>query len=142
MEQESKNGNTQQIDKVLVVDDDDNWCFLTKIVLEDSGVGNQILTAHNGEEALNELQKILAQGEKLPELIILDLKMPVMDGFEFLDEFTKLTLWNLNQTKVFISSSSCLSKDKQRAETYPISGFVTKPLTEENLRVILGEEEQ
>lgn len=126
-----------QIDKVLVVDDDDNWCFVTKILLEDSGVGKQILTAQNGEEAINLLKAIAANEESMPELIILDIKMPVMDGFEFLDEVVNSEEFDLAQTKIFLSSSSSHIKDKEKAKEYPIAGFVKKPLTEEFLREIL-----
>lgn len=127
-----------QIDKVLVVDDDDNWCFVTKILLEDSGVGKQILTASNGEEAIEQLNAIVANGENMPELIILDIKMPVMDGFEFLDEVVNSAKWNLTQTKIFLSSSSSHIKDKEKAKDYPIAGFVKKPLSEEFLRDVLS----
>ncbi len=72
------------IDTVLVVDDEDNWCYVTKILFQDTGSVKWVLTANNGLEALKKLQTLIANGEKMPELIILDIKMPVMDGFGFL----------------------------------------------------------
>jgi CheY-like chemotaxis protein len=127
-----------QIATVLVVDDDPNWCYVTRLLLEDEGVGQQILTAPNGLEALKKLQTMAANGENLPELIFLDIKMPVMDGFEFLEEIAKAPALNLTRTRIFIYTSSFLPKDKERARQYPVSGFITKPLTEEKLRDIPG----
>jgi CheY-like chemotaxis protein len=111
---------------------------VTKLLLKDVGVGKQTLTANNGLEALRKLQTLAANGEKLPELIFLDIKMPVMDGFEFLESLKKSPSLDLSQTKIFITTSSFLSKDKERAQLYPIAGFVTKPLTEEILQTILS----
>lgn len=126
-----------QINSVMVVDDDDNICFLTRLLLQDAGFDKRVITAHNGLEALQTLQAMAAGGEKLPELILLDIKMPVMDGFEFLDQLAKPAALDLGRTRIFISTSSILPKDKQRAGLYPVAGFLTKPLTEETLRDIL-----
>jgi CheY-like chemotaxis protein len=126
------------VETVLVVDDEDNWCFVIKRILQKAGVGNQIITAVNGQDALNKLQGIAATGEKLPELIFLDLKMPVMDGFGFLEAATKAGELNLSQTRIFIMTSSFLPKDKERANGYPIAGFISKPLTQEILADILS----
>lgn len=126
-----------QIATVLVVDDDDNFCFLTKLLLQDAGVGNRVLTAYNGLEAIKKLQAMASGGEKLPELIFLDINMPVMDGFEFLEQLTQSPGLPLHDTRIYVSTSSILPKDKERAGRYPIAGFLTKPLTEELLSDIL-----
>jgi CheY-like chemotaxis protein len=127
----------QQIDTVLVVDDDDNWCYLSKRILQKAGVGKQILTAHNGLEGIKKLQTLTARGEKLPELIFLDIKMPVMDGFEFLEELAHSADLNISHTKIFICSSSYHVQDRERANQYPVAGFITKPLTPDILKNIL-----
>ena len=127
-----------QIDIVLVIDDDEGWLFIYKNILRKAGIGKQVLTANNGLEGLKILQNIAAKNEKLPELIFLDIKMPVMDGFDFLDEVTKSAEWDLSQTKIFICTSSFHPKDKEKANLYPISGFITKPLTQDILRDILN----
>lgn len=138
--QSTKDNNIKdlpQIDTVLVVDDEDNWLYVTKILLQDSGSVKRVLTANNGLEALKKLQTLMANGEKMPEVMIVDLKMPVMDGFEFLENLTKSQNMDLGYTKIFITTSSFLTKDKERAKQYPISGYITKPLTEEIVRDIL-----
>lgn len=128
----------QKINTVLVVDDDENWCFVSKKILQKAGVGKEIMTANNGQEALSKLKEMAAAGGKLPELIFLDIKMPVMDGFAFLEEATKSPELDLSQTRIYICSSSFLTKDKERAKQYPVAGFITKPLTQEILRGIVN----
>ncbi|MBD0257262.1 MAG: response regulator [Cytophagales bacterium] len=126
-----------QIETVLVIDDDDNFCFLTRLLLQDAGVGKRVITAGNGLEAIKKLRDMAAAGEKLPELIFLDIKMPVMDGFEFLDQLAGSPELSLHDTRIFMSTSSFLPRDKERASHYPIAGFLTKPLTEESLDKVL-----
>jgi len=102
----------QSIESIMVIDDDRDWCFVTKMVLQRAGIGKHVTTAHNGLEALKKMQAIAASEEKLPELIFLDLRMPVMNGFEFLEEVTNSSELNLHQTKIFIVTSSYLPQDK------------------------------
>jgi CheY-like chemotaxis protein len=127
----------QQINTVLVIDDDDNWCFISQRVLKKAGVGKQILTASNGLEGIQKLMGINAEGEKLPDLIFLDIKMPVMDGFEFLDELSKSTELDLRHTRIYICTSSFHHQDREKADLFGVAGFITKPLTEDILKEIL-----
>ena len=126
-----------ELETVLVIDDDKDWCFIAKMILQRAGVGKQVITANNGQEGINTLRTISAKGEKLPDLIFLDLKMPVMDGFEFLDEISKSAEPDLSNARIFICSSSFHPKDKERAYLYPIAGFITKPLTVDILKEIV-----
>ncbi len=128
----------QQIETVLVVDDDETWCFVSKRILQKAGVGKQVITAQNGLEAFKKLRSIAESGQKMPELIFLDLKMPVMDGFEFLESVTKSIDLNLDSTRIFVCSSSLLAQDKERVNKYPVAGFVPKPITQEILNAILS----
>jgi CheY-like chemotaxis protein len=133
----ANSGGIPPIDTILVVDDDENYRYVVKWILQKSGFDQQIITTHNGLEALRKLQAMAANGDKLRDLIFLDIKMSVMDGFEFLEEITQLSELNLSQTKIYMCSSSMLSKDKEQAYLYPIAGFLTKPLTSEILKNIL-----
>lgn len=127
----------QQVKTILVVDDDENWCYLSKKIIQRAGVANDIIMAYNGLEAFKKLENLRNNGEKLPDLIFLDIKMPVMDGFEFLEELAKSKSIDFTQTKIYMVSSSALAKDKERAEKYPIAGFITKPLTAQILADIV-----
>ena len=126
-------------DTILVVDDDETCCFLLKRSIQKTGFDQQIITAHTGLEALQKLQALAAAGDKLPGFIFLDIKMPVMNGFDFLEEVTHLAELNLSQTRIYMCTSSAYPKDKEQACLYPIAGFLTKPLTHEALYGILVE---
>lgn len=121
----------------MVVDDDGDNCFVTKKILQKAGT-EKIITASNGLEALKKLRKISTRGDKLPGLIFLDLNMPIMNGFEFLEEASKSTELDLSQIRIFITTSSVLQKDKEKANNYPIAGFISKPLTPQILGEILS----
>lgn len=132
-------GKTRQFKKVLVVDDDDNWIFVSKLILKKAGIGEEVLTARNGLDALTKLKNLGAVSPKnLPDLIFLDIRMPVMDGFEFLEEAIKPHGLDLSHTKIYMCSSSLNPHDQERASLFPVSGFLTKPLTKESLWEALG----
>lgn len=135
----SNSENKQRFDKVLVIDDDENWCFIATKILQKAGIGQKILTHKNGLEAFKNLQKLSDTGEPLPDLIFLDIKMPVMDGFEFLEAVNQSEKLALNGTKIFICSSSMHPRDKERSARFPIAGFINKPFTPEVLADILSE---
>jgi CheY-like chemotaxis protein len=121
----------------MVVDDSESWRYLSKRILQKAGVGKPIITADNGLEAIKKLQMLLASRGKLPDLIFLDIKMPVMDGFEVLEEITKWPDLDLNQTRIFLCTTSTHFRDKERASQYPVGGYITKPLTQEIISNIL-----
>ncbi|RDV15010.1 response regulator [Pontibacter diazotrophicus] len=126
----------KQIERVLVIDDDETSIFLTKRLLHSVGVGSQIQTALNGLEGLNSIKKAVAE-ELLPQLILLDIKMPVMDGFAFLEELERLPNMDFNDTKIALLSSSHNPWEMEKAKKYPVSAFLHKPLTKEKLQRVL-----
>lgn len=127
----------QKLETVLLVDDDENWCFIAERLLKKMGACNKIIRANSGLSAITQLRLLAKEGKKMPDLIFLDLKMPVMDGFEFLEEVKKSPELDMSNTRIFVCSSSQHPKDKERAYLYPIAGFISKPLTIDILREIL-----
>ncbi len=121
----------------MVIDDDPDWLFVIRKMIKQSGFDKPILTATNGLEALQQLNVMVANGDKLPELIFLDIKMPVLDGFEFLEEITKSHVIDFSHMQVFVCSSSFHPQDKERANSYPVAGFISKPLTPQLLKDLL-----
>jgi len=126
---------------VLVIDDDEPTNFFTHMILEESGCTNYIKVMQSGQEALKYLMKSEQAGcdaslYPSPELILLDINMPAMDGWEFLDEYKKLNVES--RIIVVMLTTSLFPEDKLRAEKMPeISGFENKPLTEEKLAAVL-----
>lgn len=81
--------------KILCVDDDPITLMLYKMVIAKASFTEEIITAKNGQEAMDYYEKLKANNEThCPELIFLDLNMPVMGGWEFLDNFTKRSIRN------------------------------------------------
>ena len=119
-----------KIETVCIIDDDPIFVYGTKILLNyNSSFGSSVIVNEDGKEALDNLTSMVRSGEKLPDVIFLDLNMPIMDGWEFLDEFVKLPI--KNKPRVYIVSSSIDNQDIEKAKTYEIvKDFIVKPLSE------------
>ena len=122
---------------ILLVDDDLVSSFLNKEILSRFGMKGQIHTAKNGDDALKFISARENVTDSCPDLIFLDINMPVMDGFEFLAEFQKFPEEQRSSVDIVMLTSSSNTLDRERSEQYPIKGYVNKPLTFENLKTIL-----
>ena len=122
-------------DKILFVDDDPITLMLCKKVIAKTSFANEIVTAQDGEEALKYFNTLKydntkSTADKIPQLIFLDLNMPVMGGWEFLEHFTSDAYTEFSDTKVIILSSTIDPEDLERAKRYPvIIDFLSKPIT-------------
>jgi CheY-like chemotaxis protein len=122
-------------DQILCIDDDSITLMLCKKVIFKSFFSHTIITAQNGEEALSYFNMLKYNNtsnspKKKPELIFLDLNMPIMGGWEFLDHFNSSNYSEFNTTKVIILSSTIDPQDIEKAKTYPIViEFLSKPIT-------------
>ena len=132
----------KKIGKILLVDDDEITCYLNRILLEEMEVAKQIESVHDGRQALQYIKRKLI-GTANPtyeiDLLFLDLNMPVMDGFEFLEELNKSNGIDSNRLKIIILTSSENKKDAAEAAFYNelVHTYVTKPLEEEKLKELL-----
>lgn len=127
-------------DLILCVDDDPITLMLSKMVISRSIFAKEIVTAQNGEEALNyfdelRLNNLGTEINSYPRLIFLDLNMPIMGGWEFLDLFSKTEyVSNFEKTKVIVLSSTIDPSDIEKSKKYPmVFDFVSKPITKELL---------
>lgn len=124
----------QHIKSVLIVDDDPASSFLVHFLLKKLNKVDDITLKKNGKEALDFLAEVKGQRE-FPDLILLDINMPLMDGFEFMEHFLQLSLDK--SVRVVLLSSSVSPKDRQAAENFKINHFINKPITKEKLEHIL-----
>lgn len=125
---------------ILCVDDDPITLMLCKMVITRAEFAKEIMTAQNGEEALyifDELRMthLGSAVPNYPKLIFLDLNMPVMGGWEFLDHFSKEEYRSaFEDCKVIVLSSTIDPEDIKKAKTYPmVLDFVSKPISKEML---------
>lgn len=131
------------LDLILCVDDDPITLMLCKMVIKKASFSNEIATAKNGEEALNYFNSQKEKNskeesiKKYPQLIFLDLNMPIMGGWDFLDSFNTPNYSDYNNTKVIILSSTIDPEDLLKAKKYPmVIDFLSKPISKEMLEYI------
>jgi CheY-like chemotaxis protein len=127
-----------KIELACIIEDSSVNIFWMETIMEDVDFCDRILIYKNGREAINALKPIIASGKKLPEIIFLDLNMPVMDGWQFLDEFTIIPIEQI--VTIYIVTSSINPADRARAAEYEkVSKFIVKPVEAEELREILNQ---
>ncbi len=113
-----------------IIDDDQVYQWVMKKTIEHTGLIKSVLQFYDGEEALVYFKTNLEAIGELPELILLDINMPAMNGWEFLDEFIKLDFKNKYKSTIFIVSSSSVHEDMDKAKEYSIvSGYHVKPIS-------------
>jgi CheY-like chemotaxis protein len=118
----------------LLIDDDEATNFINELLIQDMDFTEELLIAKNGMEALELIkQRGNHAGVSLPELILLDINMPVMDGFGFLEAFNELNIPNKDKAHIVMLTTSVNPKDVARIKEYGISTVINKPLTEQAL---------
>lgn len=127
----------KKIDIACIIDDDPIFVFGIKKIMELVGFCNGFMVFCNGEEALNNIKAIISANEKLPDVILLDLNMPVLDGIQFLEEFTKVPC--KKKIIIYVVSSSVDPEDILRAKSFEnVSDYIVKPISVEKLKEILN----
>ena len=124
---------------ILLVDDDDTTNFLNQTLLRRMAISDQVLVAVNGQEALDLLHAHceLPTSPTCPVLILLDMKMPRMNGFEFLRAYAQRPERE-NPTVVIIMLTTSLNpKDVAQMQDLPIADYLTKPLTRDKVNQVL-----
>lgn len=125
--------------RILLIDDEEISNFLAKKLIERVRVNCHVDVANNGQQGLDLLNESNAQHQPLPDFIFLDLNMPVLDGFEFMEAFNQLVIPLKNKIKIFIISSSMDRLDSEKAKQLGAAGFISKPLTMQLVNSLLGE---
>lgn len=128
---------------VFVIDDDDIYQYLTQKELEKSQRVKTISTFSDGIKALNYLKEIAEDLSNLPHIIFLDVNMPILSGWAFIEELRQLRLSNLSAIKIYIISSSFDRRDIEKAREYEeIADYLVKPVSRMQIASILEKNEQ
>lgn len=117
----------KKFNQICIIDDDPIFVFGAKKILESKNFSDHFLVYKNGKEALLGLTNSYYQEQKIPDLIILDINMPIMDGWSFLENFSRL---EFSQTvRIYMASSSVDSRDLDKAaENKMVTDYILKPI--------------
>ncbi|WP_183566613.1 response regulator [Mucilaginibacter sp. SP1R1] len=122
--------------KVFCIDDDNINHYISEKYINSLLVNPQITTFINCKDAINELLN-RSSADELPDYILLDINMPVMNGWDFLDEFNRLKIDPWGKIEIYIVSSSIFAHDKDKSLQYPIvKEFISKPLSQDKLKQV------
>jgi two-component system chemotaxis response regulator CheY len=129
-----------KIKNVCIVDDDELFQFVMRQHLERLGMVENIHKFSDGEQALNYIRSNTQHPELLPALILLDVNMPYMDGWQFMREYVKLEFPDGVNIKIYILSSSTHDSDLQKAKEFPkLAGYLVKPISKQLIQQILND---
>ena len=125
---------------ILLVDDDSIANFLIERIVQSTGLAKNIYKALNGKEALQVFEEHSNLALPVPEVVLLDLNMPIMNGFEFLQAYNKLHFDEKNRPLIILVTSSNNPTDIERAKQLGIKYYLTKPISADTIKGILLKE--
>lgn len=122
---------------LLVIDDDDINIFIISKIVEKTGYDVEIVAKHNGQLAIDYIKELTANNLALPHLVLIDINMPILNGWEFIEAYEAL---NLNiDNDMYMLSSSVYENDIEKAKSYKsVKGFISKPLSIDRLKELLA----
>lgn len=124
------------LNSILLIDDDKINNYLNSRLIKKSNICVNLEIAQNGSEGLTLIQQKITANTKLPNLILLDINMPIMDGFEFMNSFKEL---NCDDVKIVLLTTSSNPDDIRKFNQSLACGYINKPLTEDKLKNIIQE---
>lgn len=126
----------RKINNAWIIDDDKILSYVLQRIMGSLNFSEKIEVFENGQEAINQLADIKLNPDSLPDVILLDLNMPVMDGWQFLDEFEKIHLDK--KITLYIVSSSIDARDHKKAKSYKtVSDFLIKPIGKKQIEQMI-----
>ncbi|QJD95306.1 response regulator [Mucilaginibacter robiniae] len=129
---------------ILLIDDDEINNFISIKLIKKALAHTEINACLDGSYAIEQLLDVQRNNpDNLPDYILLDINMPIMNGWEFLDEYKRLGIDPLGKSKIFIISSSVFSNDINKAKSYPlVKDFISKPLNVDKIKELFILEDQ
>jgi CheY-like chemotaxis protein len=128
------------VHSACIIEDDRINNLIIEKMLSLHNIANPSLSFPNGKEALDYLTLVKAFPEQLPDIIFLDINMPIMDGWQFLNHFEKIKSQFAKPISIYVLSASIDTPDIEKAKSYSIvSDYLIKPVTKEDLARVLEE---
>jgi len=132
---------TDALNHIVLIEDNETTSFLNNRLLSRLGVARKVSSFSKAEEALTFLWDAAAgpaEAQPVPDLVFVDLKMPGMSGFDFLERYSQLPAEVQQRTVVAVLTTSMHGADTARVAQYPNVEYLTKPLTEEKMQRLLA----
>jgi CheY-like chemotaxis protein len=121
-------------DIVAIIDDDRVFQKITWMKITRKNYARKVLMFSDGDQAMRFIEENTSNTEELPDIILLDLNMPVMDGWDFMDAFVKLRPRIGKKITIFVATSSVNPEDQRRAvEVSAVTDYVIKPISDAQL---------
>lgn len=128
----------QRLKTILLIDDDAPTNFIHELYIKETGLTERVITMQDAAEALEYLKELAEKDQSVPELILLDINMPGMDGWEFLEEYDKLDKDIRAKMLVLMVTTSLNPADEARArKNGNVNDYLTKPLDQMDLKNIV-----
>lgn len=122
----------KRLDLIFIVDDDPIHQQVAQIMIKRQGISKAMMAFSDAREVLEYLQEHRHNNSLLPDVILLDLNMPVMDGWDFLERYAGFYKDLSKSINIFVLTSSIDEKDRERVKAYPyVKGYLTKPLSKD-----------
>ncbi|MGX7667478.1 response regulator [Flavobacterium pedocola] len=124
---------------LALIDDDEIIVYLTQRIVSETNLVELIKVFRNGQEALDFIKENLKNPEALPEIIFLDLSMPIMNGWEFLEHFHNIKDQIQKPITIYVITSSTSSEDMTRAKQISeVHDYLIKPVTKANFIEVIS----
>lgn len=123
---------------VLIVDDDPISILVSETIIRKHHFSEEIKSFKSGRDAIAFIKGLIAEGKELPGIIFLDVMMPIMDGWEFLDAYDKVIDKSEFEPNIVMLTALTGDKDREKAKAHPlVRTFVSKPITSDFLRALV-----
>lgn len=126
----------KKINLACIIDDDPIYIFGIKKMIEVVDFCSDFIVFNNGKEAIDGLNKLYADTGKVPDIILLDLNMPILDGWQFLEDFVGFP--SEKKIIIYVVSSSINQCDIDKAMSFgSVKNYIYKPIRKQDLQEIL-----
>ncbi|MBK0383310.1 response regulator [Pedobacter sp. SD-b] len=130
---------SKKVQIAFIIDDDEVYIYAIRRLIKIQNLCDEILVFTDGQQAVDYLSEHKDDISRLPDVIMIDVNMPILDGWGFIDEFQKMNITETKPMKLFMISSSIDSRDVKKAkEIAIIEKYIFKPITFEELKEVFS----